>query len=89
MRLWLALVDGARGWSLGKGKYQRRDFRFDTLTHMAAFSEEGTLFAHLGRHEIFTPIKTNPPMTMAELAAAPLTQRNPCVFQPPDTGDGG
>src|SRR5258708_1304113 len=38
---------------LGKGKFQRRDFRFDVLTGSSAFSEEGTLFAHLGKHEIF------------------------------------
>lgn len=56
---------------LGKGKFQRRDFRFDALTEMSAFSEEGTLFAHLGKHEIFTPIKTYPPMTMTDLADAP------------------
>lgn len=55
---------------LGKGKFQRRDFRFDTLTHSSAFGEEGTLFAHLGKHEIFTPAKTYPPMTMADLATA-------------------
>lgn len=55
---------------LGKGKYQRRDFRLDTLTQMSAFGEEGTLFAHLCRHEIFTPAKTYPPMTMSELACA-------------------
>lgn len=43
-------------WSyIGKGKYRRRDFRLDTLTEMAAFGEQGTLFADLGRHEIFTP----------------------------------
>ena len=40
---------------LGKGKFQRRDFRFDTLTQMSAFGEEDTLFADLGKHEIFTP----------------------------------
>ncbi len=55
---------------LGKGKYQRRDFRFDVLTHSSAFSEEGSLFAHLGKHEIFTPAKTYPPMTMADLAVS-------------------
>lgn len=55
---------------LGKGKFQRRDFRFDVLTGSSAFSAEGSLFAHLGKHEIFTPIKTYPPMTMCELAAA-------------------
>ncbi|SRR5579883_3324 len=56
-------------WSyLGKGKFQRRDFRLDVLTHMAGFAEEGTLFAHLGKHEIFTPTKSYPPMTVGELA---------------------
>jgi hypothetical protein len=54
---------------LGKGKFQRRDFRFDVLTQSSAFSEEGTLFAHLGKHEIFTPIKTYAPMTVSDLAA--------------------
>jgi len=54
---------------LGKGKFQRRDFRFDTLTHSSAYSQEGTLFAHLGKHEIFMPTKTYPPMTASELAA--------------------
>jgi len=54
---------------LGKGKFQRRDFRFDALTQSSAFSEEGTLFAHLGKHEIFTPTKTYAPITVSELAA--------------------
>ena len=54
---------------LGKGKFQRRDFRFDVLTGSSAFSAEGSLFAHLGKHEIFTPVKTYPPMTVSELAA--------------------
>lgn len=54
---------------LGKGKYQRRDFRFDVLTGSSAFSEEGSLFADLGKHEIFTPTKTYPLMTVRELAA--------------------
>jgi N-6 DNA Methylase len=54
---------------LGKGRFQRRDFRYDSLTHSSAFSQEGSLFAHLGKHEIFTPAKTYPPMTVGELAA--------------------
>ncbi len=54
---------------LGKGKYQRRDFRFDVLTGSSAFSAEGSLFADLGKHEIFAPIKTHPSMTVRELAA--------------------
>jgi hypothetical protein len=55
---------------LGKGKFQRRDFRLDTLTLSSAFSVEGSLFAHLGKHEIFTPTKAYAPMTVSELAAA-------------------
>ena len=55
---------------LGKGKFQRRDFRLDKLTGMAAFREEGTLFAGLGRHEIFQPTADSyGPMTVRELAA--------------------
>lgn len=53
---------------LGKGKFQRRDFRLDTLTLSSAFSAEDSLFASLGKHEIFTPSKTYPPMTINELA---------------------
>ena len=56
---------------LGKGRFQRRDFRFDNLTQSSAFSAADSLFANLGMHEIFTPAKTYPPMTVAELAAAP------------------
>lgn len=55
---------------LGKGKFQRRDFRFDSLTQSSAFSAEGSLFAHLGKHEIFTPTTpAYPPMTVKDLAA--------------------
>ncbi len=54
---------------LGKGKFQRRDFRLDVLTQSAAWSKEGTLFAHHGKHEIFRPVKTYPPMTVSDLAA--------------------
>jgi hypothetical protein len=55
---------------LGKGKFQRRDFRFDALTAASTFSAEGSLFAHLGKHEVFMPTKTYPPMTVGELATA-------------------
>ena len=54
---------------LGKGRFQRRDFRYDNLTQSSAFSAEGSLFAHLGKHEIFKPVKTYPPMTVGELSA--------------------
>jgi len=52
---------------LGRGRYQRRDFRLDALTQSSAFSQEGTLFAELGKHEIFTPTRTYPPMTVKAL----------------------
>ena len=55
---------------LGKGKFQRRDFRLDALTLSSSFSTQDSLFAHLGKHEIFSPTKSYPPMTIGELAAA-------------------
>ncbi len=57
---------------LGKGKFQRRDFCLETLTESSAFSAEGSLFAHLGKHEIFTPTRAYMPITVVELAAAAL-----------------
>jgi len=54
---------------LGKGRFQRRDFRLDVLTGASAYSQEGDLFANLGKHEIFTPTRTYPQMTVVELAA--------------------
>lgn len=54
---------------IGRGKLQRRDFRLDVLTGSSSFSAEGSLFAHLGKHELFTPIRTYPPMTVRDLAA--------------------
>jgi len=62
---------------LGKGKFQRRDFSLESLTQSAAFSEEGSLFAQLGKHEIFKPARTYPPMTVADLAAAHACQPIP------------
>lgn len=52
---------------LGKGKYQRRDFRYDALTRRSTFEAEGSLFAGLGS-ELFTPTKTYSPMTATDLA---------------------
>lgn len=53
---------------LGRGRYQRRDFRFETLTQMSSFGEEDSLFADLGKHEIFTPAKDHGALTVSELA---------------------
>ncbi len=55
---------------LGKGKFQRRDFLLASLTQSAAFSAEGSLWANVEKHDIFSPIKTYPPMTVSELADA-------------------
>ena len=52
---------------LGKGLFQRRDFRFDALTQMSLFGE-GTIFESLESHEIFVPEKDYPPLTIAEIA---------------------
>lgn len=62
---------------LGKGKFQRRDFRLDVLTQMSSLGTEGTLFAHLGKHEVFTPTHTYPPMTVRTLADLALGDTPP------------
>jgi hypothetical protein len=63
-----AAISFAEWGYLGKGKFQRRDFRFDALTLSSTFSAEESLFSTLGKHEIFTPVKTYSPMTISELA---------------------
>ena len=55
---------------LGKGKFQRRDFRLDILTTMSVFSRADSLFSQGGMHEIFTPETIYAPITIGELAAA-------------------
>ena len=57
-------------WSyLGKGQFHRRDFRFDSMTQSSSFSQEGTLWADMGKHEVFTPIKDHGTLTVTEIAA--------------------
>lgn len=58
---------------LGRGKFQRRDFRFDALTQRSAAS--GTLFDAFEEHEIFTPLRTHPAMTVDQIAAASVVER--------------
>lgn len=55
---------------LGKGKFQRRDFRLDDLATSSAYSAEGTLWATASKHDIFKPTKSYPPVTIRELGAA-------------------
>jgi hypothetical protein len=55
-------------WSyLGKGNYQRRDFRFDSLTQMSSFGTD-TLFGDIGKHEIFVPVKDYPRLTVKDIS---------------------
>jgi hypothetical protein len=56
-------------WSyLGKGRFHRRDFRFDTLTRMSSFGGEDTLFADLGNHEIFTASRDHGHLSVGDIA---------------------
>lgn len=56
-------------WSyLGKGRFHRRDFRFDTMTQMSSFGEEDTLFADLGKHEIFLPTRDHGSLSLTDIA---------------------
>lgn len=52
---------------LGRGRYQRRDFRYDNLTQRASI--QGTLFDAFEAHEIFTPVRSYPQLTVKDLAA--------------------
>lgn len=52
---------------LGRGKFQRRDFRFDDLTQRS--SADVGLFIHLEEREVFVPVRSFPAMTVQELAA--------------------
>ena len=51
---------------LGKGNYQRRDFKYDSLTLRSG--SEGTLFEMFEEHELFAPTKIYPQMNIEELA---------------------
>lgn len=55
---------------VGKGKFQRRDFHLNALTLSSTLSAEGSLFAHLGKHDVFMPTKAYVPLTISELAAS-------------------
>ena len=51
---------------LGTGKFQRRDFRYDSLTQRSAI--EGSLFELLEEQDVFIPVVTYEPMTVGEIA---------------------
>lgn len=52
---------------LGKGIFNRRDFKYDELLQMSAFGE-GTLFAAMQPDEIFAPVKDYPQMKISDIA---------------------
>lgn len=53
---------------LTKGKFSRRDFSYANLTQRSEANAEDSLFQHFEEHEIFTPVKEYPPMTVSDLA---------------------
>jgi len=58
---------------LGKGLFQRRDFRFDNLASRVTLgntASEDSLFAGLGNDDLFAPTRTYSSMTVDEIAAA-------------------
>jgi hypothetical protein len=61
-------------WSyLGKGRFQRRDFKYDDLTkrsavHQPDVSGMASLFADEDESQIFDPYREYPPMTFREVA---------------------
>ncbi len=55
---------------LGRGKFQRRDFRLDVLARQFPPEDNGELFAEEARYDVFTPLKTYKPMRIPDLAAA-------------------
>ena len=56
-------------WSyLGKGRYQRRDFRFDVLTQASAYGSEDSLFAESAHDEIFKPERVYQPMSVRQIS---------------------
>jgi hypothetical protein len=66
---------------IGRGKFQRRDYRLDVLTGMFRFREETSFFAGLGNHEIFQPALTYPPMRLREIGGRQLNDQS-SQFQP-------
>jgi hypothetical protein len=56
---------------LGKGKFQRRDFRFDSLTQASTFDAEDLFFTERHKHASLTPTDTRyRPITVSTLAGA-------------------
>jgi hypothetical protein len=52
---------------LGKGRFQRRDFRLDVLAQFSSFRIDA-LVGNAGKHDIFVPIKEYRPLALKDLA---------------------
>lgn len=52
---------------IGRGKFQRRDFRYSTLAQLSSLNAD-SLYGDAAGHEALVPTKTYPPMTVAEIA---------------------
>lgn len=54
---------------LGKGKFQRRDFKFSDLSNRSSFNAvEGTLFEETESSDMFDPLRTHQPMSVTDIA---------------------
>ena len=55
-------------WSyLGKGRFHRRDFRYDSLAQTAMFKASDTLFAELGNHDLFSAVRDYGTLSVGEI----------------------
>ena len=53
---------------IGKGKFQRRDFRYDIMTRNSAVKSKNSLWNHTSEQEVYGPSKTYVPMTIKQIA---------------------
>ncbi|MBT6981250.1 MAG: N-6 DNA methylase [Candidatus Marinimicrobia bacterium] len=53
---------------IGKGKFQRRDFRYDIMTRNSAVKSKNSLFSFGPEQEVYAPSKTYVPMTIKQIA---------------------
>ena len=53
---------------LGRGRFQRRDFRFDALEQMSSFGAD-SLFGQHEAGDLFVPARTYSPMAVSEIAS--------------------
>ena len=52
---------------LGKGEYNRRDFKMAELSTASSFGED-TLFADVSKHDLFKPVKDHGQLTVEQIA---------------------